>query len=96
MNRRSLRLESLEDRLTPATKGAPILPPPTVSHGAAQVIVINQLPTSGSSSGTAPGQGMHPAIGIPFGNSGSSGSSNSGGSGLGTSTGDPVGPGPGN
>jgi hypothetical protein len=92
MNRRTLRLESLESRLTPATKGAPILPPPTISHGAAQVIVINHLPTSGSSSG----QGMNPMIGIPFGNSGSSGSGNSGGSGLGTSTGDPVGPGPGN
>jgi hypothetical protein len=96
MNRRTLRLESLETRLTPATKGAPILPPPTINHGATQVIVINHLPTSGSSSGPVSGQGVSPMIGLPFGNSGSSGSGNSGGSGLGTSTGDPVGPGPGN
>lgn len=93
MNSRSLRLETLETRLTPATKGAAILPPPAVHTGAAQIVIVNHLPTNGSSNG---GQSMSPAIGISLGNSGSSGSSNSGGSGVGTSTGDPVGPGPGN
>jgi hypothetical protein len=93
MKGRSLRLESLETRLTPATKGAPILPPPPVHTSGTQVVVIHQAPTNTS---LVVGQTIRPMIGMPIGSSGSSGSGNSGGSGLGTSTGDPVGPGPGN
>ncbi len=93
MARSFLRLEHLEHRLTPATKVAVpiILPPPN-----------NLLHVSQTTTVTAPtsGQGGHvislaPAIGVTMGSSGSSGST-SGGSGLGSTTGDPLGTGPGN
>ena len=85
MNRRpSLRLEYLEDRLTPTTRGVPILPPPAVNSGTTTVIV-----PSGS------GHSMSPALGLVLGSSGSTGSGTGSSGGLGTGTGTPVGPGPG-
>jgi hypothetical protein len=85
--RRSLHLEYLEDRVTPATKiAAPILPSPQVTHTTETIVVI---PPGG-------GQVMSPMLGVTLGSSGSGGPSGNGGSGgLGTSTGTPVGPGPG-
>jgi hypothetical protein len=87
---RRLRLEYLEDRLTPATNvHAPIIAP-TANHTNGSQTVVIHTPTSG-------GQSFSPMIGLPFGSSGSTGSGNDngGGGGLGTGTGTPVGPGPG-
>jgi hypothetical protein len=97
MTRRSpLGLEFLEDRLTPATKiAAPILPPASFNVAHITRVVTVTAPI-GVQLGTGGSTGMKPAIGLPFGSSGSSGTGGSGGGGLGTSTGDPVGPGPGN
>jgi hypothetical protein len=91
MRQSFLRLEHLEDRLTPATRlPVPVIVPPQANHGNTQIVVTHP---------PAPGGGlnMSPMIGLPIGSSGSDGSPPTDGSGgLGTSTGDPVGPGPGN
>ena len=100
MTRSFLRLESLEDRLTPATKTlAPIiLPPAANSVQTARVVVAplvqnNSLSLSvrlpaGSVSTT--GGGFGSMIGITLGGGGGSGGTS--GTGTGGTSGDPVGP----
>jgi hypothetical protein len=83
MNRRSiLRLETLEDRLTPAVKvAAPILQPATVNHTTTQPALVS--PTGGNIS-------VRVAIAIQLGGGGSGGSG--GGSGSGGTSGGHGGP----
>jgi hypothetical protein len=88
MKRRSfLQLESLEDRVTPSSKGAPILPPVTRNQGPTTSVIVHP-PTGGTGV-------FSPMLGVTLGGGGGSGGSGDGGGGLGGSTGDPVGPGPG-
>jgi hypothetical protein len=84
--RSSLNLESLEDRVTPATTKAlsVVIPPPIKS--AAQIKTIIPAPIQ-----VVGGQGMSPALGVIQGGGGSGGSQG-GGSGL-DGSGAPVGPG---
>jgi hypothetical protein len=93
---RSLRLEWLEDRLTPASKSpAPILLPPVNNLQAGHLVIVNHAPTTttvASGLTSTGGQSVSPMMGVPVsGTTGSSGSTGSSG-GLSGSTGNPVGP----
>ena len=93
MTRRSLRLEYLEDRLTPATKmSVPLLPPLKVQNTTSSLIAASSTTTTA----TTGWHSVSAPIGVTLDSGGSTGTSgSSGGGGLGTSTGNPVGPGPG-
>jgi hypothetical protein len=88
MTRRTfLRLESLEDRMTPAIHvAAPVVQAAAIIHPTGSQAAVVHIPSTFT---------FQPAISTVIGVSGG-GYGGSGGGSAGSGTGDPVGPGPGN